>query len=136
MNKPLTGRERVTRMFERRDHDRVPRHESFWPETITRWQGEGLNGNEQSVLDLLDGDFHSLCWLWPECFPGSQREVSVDEETRVIRDGQGKLVRYWRNKSGTPRYGQDLAFFGNVDVMTMITNDLAVIEEEIRSTLR
>jgi uroporphyrinogen decarboxylase len=104
MNATLTGRERVTRMFERRDHDRVPRHESFWSETITRWQGEGLNGDGQTVLDLLGSDFHGLCWIWPQCFPGRDTVVESDAETRVVRDGQGKLVRYWRNKSGTPEH--------------------------------
>jgi len=91
-------------MFERRDHDRVPRHETFWDETITRWQGEGLNGDKQTVLDLLGGDFHELCWVWPQCFPGKESVVESDEETRVVRDGNGKLVRYWRNKSGTPEH--------------------------------
>ena len=32
-----------------------------------------------------------------------------------------------------PRYGKDLAFFGNIDVMKMITNDLDLIEAEIIS---
>jgi len=46
---PLTSCERVNRMMERRDHDRIPRHESFWAETITRWQGEGLEGDTSAV---------------------------------------------------------------------------------------
>jgi uroporphyrinogen decarboxylase len=32
-----------------------------------------------------------------------------------------------------PRWGDRLAFFGNIDVMTMATNDLGKIEEEIRT---
>lgn len=104
MSTGLTSRERVNRMFARQDHDRVPRHESFWPETITRWQGEGLNGDAQTVLDLLGGDFSSLCWIWPNCLPGRETVVESDADTRVVRDAQGKLVRYWRNKSGTPEH--------------------------------
>ena len=34
-----------------------------------------------------------------------------------------------------PRYGEQLAFFGNIDVMKLITNDLEVIEEEVSSKL-
>jgi len=56
------------------------------------------------VLDLLESDFHSICWLWPEAFPGTTQVVSEDAETTVVRDGQGKLVRYWKNKSGTPEH--------------------------------
>ena len=45
----LTGRERVARMFARADQDRIPRHDSFWPETLTRWQREGLRGDAGDV---------------------------------------------------------------------------------------
>jgi uroporphyrinogen decarboxylase len=100
----LSGQERVNRALERRDHDRVPRHESFWPETITRWQEEGLNGDARQVLELLPTDFHGLQWLWPMAFPGPDEIVSMDKDTRVVRDGNGKRVRYWRNKSGTPEH--------------------------------
>jgi len=100
----LTSCERVNRMMERRDHDRIPRHESFWEETIARWRGEGLDGDASTVLELLGSDFHGICWCWPEAFPGTAITVSEDVETKVIRDGQGKLVRYWKNKSGTPEH--------------------------------
>jgi uroporphyrinogen decarboxylase len=100
----LTGRERVRRMFERKDHDRVPRHDSFWRETIERWETEGLWGGAAKVLDLLGSDFHGLNWLWPSAFPGREEIISEDTETRVVRDAQGKLVRYWKGKSGTPEH--------------------------------
>ncbi len=100
----LTSRERVNRMFARADHDRVPRFESFWNETITRWQGEGLNGDAGMVLKLLNADLHSLCWCWPAPFPGQDEIVRMDAETRDLRDAHGKIVRYWRNKSGTPEH--------------------------------
>jgi uroporphyrinogen decarboxylase len=100
----MTGQERVNRALERRDHDRVPRHDTFWPETITRWQGEGLNGTAKQVLQLLQTDFHGLQWCWPMAFPGREEVVRMDQDTRDERDGNGKLVRYWRNKSGTPEH--------------------------------
>jgi uroporphyrinogen decarboxylase len=100
----LTSRERVNRMFERGDHDRVPRHESFWSDTIERWQREGLVGDQQGVLEMLQSDFAGLCWLWPQAFPGEDRTVEQDETTRVVRDGNGKLVRYWKGRMGTPEH--------------------------------
>lgn len=100
----MNGQERVDRMFRRQEQDRVPRHESFWPETIERWQGEGLSGDARAVLDLLESDLHQICWLWPAAFPGEEEVVSQDAETKVIRDAQGKLVRYWKGKSGTPEH--------------------------------
>ncbi|MEX0777904.1 MAG: uroporphyrinogen decarboxylase family protein [Phycisphaeraceae bacterium] len=100
----LTSQERVNRMFQRRDHDRVPRHESFWGDTIKRWQGEGLFGGTGEVLDFLQSDFCSLQWLWPQCFPEQNQRLSENEETYVVRDGQGKTVRYWRHRQGTPEH--------------------------------
>ena len=100
----LTGRERVARMFAREPHDRVPRHDTFWTETIERWQGEGLNGDAQTALEMLDADFHQIAWCWPAPLAGREQVVEVDTETRVVRDGHGKLVRYWRGKSGTPEH--------------------------------
>lgn len=100
----LTSRERVNRMMERKDQDRIPRHESFWTETITRWQKEGLEGGQDAVLRLLQSDFHPICWCFPSVFPGEDRIVSEDAETKTVRDSQGKLVRYWKQKSGTPEH--------------------------------
>ncbi len=100
----LTSQERVNRAFARQDHDRVPRHESFWSETITRWKDEGLSGDAQTVLDMLGSDFHGLCWVWPCIFPGQDTLIEEDAQTRVVRDSQGKRVRYWKEKSGTPEH--------------------------------
>lgn len=100
----LTGQERVNRCLARKDHDRFPRHESFWAETIERWQNEGLLGDPEEVLKLLEGDFHDLGWIWPQAFPEQNIIVELNKETRVVRDGNGKLVRYWRGKSGTPEH--------------------------------
>lgn len=100
----MTSRERVNRALSRRDHDRVPRHESFWSDTINRWKTEGLRGDAHTVLDMLGSDFHGLGWVWPQCFPGRHEIVSEDEQTQVIRDGQRKLVRYWKGRSGTPEH--------------------------------
>lgn len=100
----LTGRERVNRMFERREHDRVPRYDSFWPETIRRWEGEGLVGGSEGVFHALDADLRSLLWFWPQAFPDRREVVSEDAETEVVRDGHGALLRFWKHHSGTPEH--------------------------------
>ncbi|MDR3710625.1 MAG: uroporphyrinogen decarboxylase family protein [Capsulimonadaceae bacterium] len=104
MSTCLTGRERVNRAMEHKDHDRTPRHESFWGETITRWQGEGLVGGADAVLDLLEGDISGLCWSWPAPFPGTSRVVSEDDETQIVRDAFGATARFWKGRSGTPEH--------------------------------
>ena len=47
----LTGRERVNRALERRDHDRIPRWDHPWPETLERWRGEGFEGDDEPERD-------------------------------------------------------------------------------------
>jgi len=90
--------------MERRDLDRVPRGETFWFETIQRWQDEGLRGGPREVLELLGSDFRQCCWLFPAPFPGEQSTIEQDERTRIVRDEFGKRVRYWRERSGTPEH--------------------------------
>lgn len=100
----LTSRERFLRMLERRDHDRIPRHDGYWPETIERWQGEGLDGDTGTVLRTLRADVGGVCWSWPVPFPGRHEVLSDDGRTKVVRGSQGKVERTWKNKWGTPEH--------------------------------
>ena len=91
-------------MFAREDHDRVPRCDTYWNETIARWQSEGLDGDGGTVLELLGNDLHNVTGVWPVPFPGRNETVSEDEETRVWVDDWGATVRYWKSRSGTPEH--------------------------------
>ena len=107
----LTGRERVSRMFLRQDHDRVPRHDTYWEETISRWQREGLDGDGNSVLDLLDSDFRPICWSRPKPFPGLNDVIAEDQATLTLRDCFGNIVRFRKTGDGAPEFLR----FGCVD---------------------
>ncbi len=105
----LTSRERVNRALLHQDHDRVPRHESCWNETLDRWMGEGLPATTRRealrvVHDRLESDMQELCWYWPAPFPGREEVVEEDEETQVTINASGTIERYWKHKSGTPQH--------------------------------
>ncbi len=100
----LSSRDRVNRMFARQSHDRVPRHETFWPETLARWQTEGLRGDEQTVLTLLDSDFHWVARSDPVPYPGRRDVLCQEGETEIVRDHYGALLRCWKGRSGTPEH--------------------------------
>jgi uroporphyrinogen decarboxylase len=100
----LTSRERVNRMFARQEHDRVPRHETFWDETITRWQGEGLRGGAEAALARLASDLHWIARSDPVPYPGRRDAIDEDAETQIIRDQHGALLRVWKGRSGTPEH--------------------------------
>ena len=78
----MTGRERVNRVFDRHDHDRVSCHDHFWNETIRRWQHEGLRGDANTVIQMLGGDFHAVGGRCPCPFPGRHEIVQSDEQTK------------------------------------------------------
>jgi len=100
----MTGCERVNRMFARQDQDRIPRCDTFWPETITRWQREGLLWDHEDALLFLQSDFQPLCWSWPAPFPQQKDLITQDAETETYRDAWGGVVRYWKGRSGTPEH--------------------------------
>ena len=101
----LTGRERIDRMLKRQDHDRVPRFDTYWPQTIRRWQGEGLGGDEQAALELLGCDLRPLGPTYdPAPFPGRCELIEEDNHTRVTRDAWGATLRRWKTRAGVPAH--------------------------------
>lgn len=100
----LTSRERVRRMFERKDHDRVPRSDWYWKETLERWNSEGFQGRDPEALKFLGADFLAIAGVVPKVYSGPDETVREDEETRVVRDSWGGQMRYWKRHSGTPEH--------------------------------
>lgn len=100
----LTSQQRVNRAMNHQDHDRVPRFDTYWPETIKRWQDEGLNGDHQTALTLLNNDMQSIAGSWPCAFPRRHEQISEDEKTSTYIDEWGSVVRYWKAQSGTPEH--------------------------------
>jgi uroporphyrinogen decarboxylase len=106
----LTSRERVRRAVNHEDHDRVPRFETFWHDTIERWLEEGLPGKDleegfAAALEALDSDMLDLqnaMWMVP--FPNRGHIISEDEETKTYVDGWGAKLRSFKHKSTTPEH--------------------------------
>jgi uroporphyrinogen decarboxylase len=100
----MTPVERVRRCFDRKPHDRVPRFESYWSDTIERFEREGMAGGGEGALELLQADMRGIGWFWPQCFPGPNQLITEDEETRTVREGNGRIARYWKHRMGTPEH--------------------------------
>jgi len=97
----LTGRERVQRALEHRDHDRVPRFDVFWPETLKRFRDEGMTGNPD---DLFGFDMAKISHYAPVPFPGRHEIIHEDEETVSFINNYGARQRRWKNRSGVPEH--------------------------------
>ena len=101
----MTARERVGNLLQHKPVDRASFMESLWPETVARWTDEGhLKKNEDLAIH-----FKMELWLagWFNCMANldvSETIVEEDAETKLVRNGDGALLRQWKNKSGTPEH--------------------------------
>lgn len=101
----LTSRQRVIRALERRDHDRIPRHDDYWPDTIADWNRQGLQGDRETVESrYLLCDFRGVVWSWPIPFPGRREVVAEDDETVTFIGTMGEIRRVFKARTSTPEH--------------------------------
>jgi len=109
----MTSRERVLAAFEGKDHDRVPRMDTYWAETMERWHNEGLPMEVENpyhcwagdpALELLQADMAHVGFVPSSPFPGRKDLISQDDDTETYIDDWGETVRFFKGKSGTPEH--------------------------------
>ncbi|HUU20891.1 MAG TPA: uroporphyrinogen decarboxylase family protein [Phycisphaerae bacterium] len=101
----LTSRERIGRILRREPVDRIGLCESFWGDTKARWVADGHLAEEDSLEDHFgldirrSGGFTLAAWL-------DYKEEIVEEtdETKLVRNPNGAVLRWWKGKSGTPEH--------------------------------
>ncbi len=101
----LTSRERVNCAIHRQPHDRVPRFDTYWDDTLERWKDEGLAGGEDAAHARLQADMLRLTpFIWPAPYPGRQEVLSRDGNTRLVRDEWGAIIRLFNDHQTTPEH--------------------------------
>ena len=98
----MTTRERMLRMYEHREADRVPIVDHPWPTTIERWEREGLP-KEADYVDLLGMDRVRI--IRPDNSP--RFPVQVIEETdeyRIYTTTWGATEKDWLHTATTPAH--------------------------------
>jgi uroporphyrinogen decarboxylase len=100
----LTSRQRVERMLLRRDHDRIPRFDNYWQETIANWRQQGLSGGYAEALAALGSDFQPLPLNIRSTPAIPEVLLHEDDQTRTTRNGWGATLRQWKNRSGVPEH--------------------------------
>jgi len=99
----LTGHERISRFLKRQPHDHIGAYESFWSETHTKWTEEGHTFLHENLDDHFNLD---LSQIW--CFNNTvdldfiEELVEEDETTRLTKNGNGAILRWYKDKSGPP----------------------------------
>ncbi len=101
----MTARERVKNLLERKPVDRASFYEPFWGETVQRWTDEGHLKKDEPPADHFNMELRSAGWINGVAnLDVGDQIVEENGETKLIRDGNGALLRYWKHKSGTPEH--------------------------------
>jgi len=101
----LTSRERVGRIIRRQPVDRIAVHESFWGDTHKAWSAQGHVGTDESLADHFGLEIRGGGWLNNVSNLDAKDEI-VEEtaETKLVRNGNGALLRWWKHHDGTPEH--------------------------------
>lgn len=101
----LSSRERIARILRRQPVDRIGATESFWGDTHRKWSAEGHVGKDESLEDHFGFDLRrSWCFRMVADLDFEDQIVEETQETKLVRSGNGALLRWWKHKSGTPEH--------------------------------
>lgn len=98
----MTTHERVKRMYEHRDADRVPVTDSPWASTVERWHREGLPEGV-SYADYFGLD--RFVSIGADNSPRYPEKVIEETDEHVIRTTKwGVTMRNWKHSASTPEF--------------------------------
>ena len=101
----LTTRERLKRMYEHRDADRVPIMDSPWKETIERWMREGMPVEDY----IAHFDLDKTAYISTDNSPRLPETVVSEDEDHIIKTtGWGATTRTYKKLTTTPEHLQKM----------------------------
>jgi uroporphyrinogen decarboxylase len=98
----MTTFERMTRMYEHRDADRVPVTDSPWGSTIERWKREGL---PEGVDFATYFDLDKIAGIGVDNsprYPG--RVIEETDEYTIHTTNWGATLKSWKSHGGVPEF--------------------------------
>jgi len=121
---PLTSRERIARILKRLPVDRIGTYESFWDDTQKIWAEQGHLAKDELLEDHFGYDLR-VQWCFNSVADLDYKEEILEEtgESKLVRSGNGAVLRWWKARSGTPEH------------VDFLVKDRAGWEEHIRPHL-
>lgn len=101
----MTGRERIANILHRQPVDRIGLYEHFWGDTHKKWTDDGFIKTDESFDDHFNFDL-STAWVFTTVadLDFVPEIVEETEETQLIRDGNGALLRRHKQHDTTPEH--------------------------------
>ena len=101
----MTGIERIGNIMKRKPVDRIGLYEHFWGDTHKKWTEDGFIKQGESLEDHFGFDMQE-CWAFSMVANLDFEPVVVEEteETKLIRDGNGALLRRHKLHDTTPEH--------------------------------
>lgn len=98
----MTSHERMKRVYEHKEPDRVPMLDSPWGSTIARWHKEGLPANA-SVGDFFE--FERIAHIGVDNSPRYPSQVVEETDEYVISTtAWGATIKNWKHKTSVPEF--------------------------------
>lgn len=100
--KKMTTHERMTRMFEHKEADRIPISDHPWEGTLRRWYREGMPEGI-SYIDYFDLDRGAYIGL--DVSPQyEEKKIEETEEYTVYTTKYGATQKSWKQEDSTPEF--------------------------------
>lgn len=101
----LTKRERISNILNHQPVDRIGVYEHFWGYTKRKWNREGFIGKNENIADCFDLDIAQCGPFDTNAYINFVDEIIEEtEDTILIRDGNGALLRKHKKHASTPEH--------------------------------
>lgn len=101
----MTGVERTANMLARKPIDRIALYEHFWNDTHTEWTKKGWVPEDESFADAFGFDMEECsAFNFVADMDFVPEIVEENEETKLVRDGNGALLRRHKLHDTTPEH--------------------------------
>jgi len=98
----MTSYERIKRMFEHKEADRIPVFDEPWHSTIERWQKEGMP-EKMSYVDYFGLD--KIVGIGVDSSPRYPERIIEETEDYVIKTTSwGVTLKNWKHSGGVPEF--------------------------------
>lgn len=102
MTDTLTTHERMTRVYNHEEPDRLPIHDSPWASTIERWQHEGLPAG---VSPAEFFGWESFASIGHDNSPRyEQKTLEETDEYAIVTTQWGVTMKRWKTHGGVPEF--------------------------------